>query len=86
MKIRLFVTGRGYHHASSLPPEIEVPHDAKLHDALAVVQSLLADAAPLSASALVALGGEHVGTVRQFDNRTLRDGDELTIIAPVAGG
>ena len=37
MKIRLFVTGRAYHHASALPRELELHDKATLREALAVV-------------------------------------------------
>ena len=86
MKIRLFVTGRAYHHATKLPAQLEVHDGATLHDAISKIRALLPDAVPLAASSLVALGGEHVGTVGRCYDRPLHEGDELTIVAPVAGG
>ena len=41
---------------------------------------------PLSASCLVAVSGMHLGTLADHRPQTLKDGDELLLLAPVAGG
>ncbi len=86
MKIRVTLTGRSYHAASQLPPEIELADGAKLSDALNHIGELLPDDAPLPASCLIALGGQHVGSVFSHEDVELSDGQELTLVAPVAGG
>ena len=86
MKIRLFVTGRAYHHTTALPAELELPDGATVNDALGAVVALLPEGVQLTPSSLVAIAGEHLGSVAQHRDRPLRAGDELTIIAPVAGG
>lgn len=86
MKIRLFMTGRAYHHASALPAELELPDGATMREALDAVAAILPNGVQLASSSLIALGGEHVGSVGKFANRPLHAGEELTIIAPVAGG
>ena len=84
MEIRLIVTGRMYHLAAELPEQFDLPEGATLRDALQWVQS--ADEVELPGSCLVAVNGEHCGTIATFTNRGLAAGDELALIAPVAGG
>ncbi len=84
MKIRIAITGRSYHEADSLPDHLTLPDDATLEDALCAVAELLDDALP--SSCLVSISGRHVGTVASHDNQPLSDGDELLLVAPVAGG
>jgi molybdopterin converting factor small subunit len=86
MKIRLIVTGRAYHQAASLPTELQLCEGSTLQDALAQINALTGNDSPLSTSCLIALGGRHCGTMGRYENRALTDGDELTLIAPVAGG
>lgn len=86
MRIRLVITGRSYHMAEHLPDEIELPAAATLDDALAAIAQRLADGPPLPSSCLVAVSGEHLGTIAHHRSQQLRDGDELVLIAPVAGG
>ena len=35
---------------------------------------------------IVTLGGQHRGAIGDFQDAPLRDGDELMLVAPVAGG
>jgi sulfur carrier protein ThiS len=84
MRIRLVFSGRGYDARGDWPEVLELPDESTLADALARVQQL--GSSPLDASCLVALSGKHVGTLARHTSLPLRDGDELTIIAPVAGG
>jgi len=86
MQIRLFITGRSYHTTAGLPDELPLREGAHLQDALAEINRRLPADQTLSAACLVAIGGNHVGRVGEFDNVALRDGDELVIVAPVAGG
>ena len=86
MKIQLILTGRSYQTAAALPSDLELPQGATLKDAISRVNQLLPDDAPLPPSCLVAVSGQHVGTVGSLADRRLHDGDELTLVAPMAGG
>mgnify|MGYP002625376239 FL=1 len=86
MKIRVVLTGRSYHQAAALPDELELPDGSQLSDALAAINQQLSEDAVLPATCLIALAGQHVGNVAQYDDRPLADGQELTLVAPVAGG
>lgn len=79
------ITGRGYPAAGSLPEHLEMPEGASLDEALGVLRSMLPQGA-LSANALLAVSSKHLGTVGHHRQQQLRDGDELVIIAPMAGG
>ena len=85
MKICITYLGRSYQHAQTLPEQIELESGSTISVAVQKVNSLLGDAA-LPASCLVSVSGEHVGSVGSFADRPLQDGDELVLIAPVAGG
>ena len=86
MNIRLVITGRGYHLADQLPDRITLDDGATVRDALAVVNQMLGERGELPPSCLVSVAGDHAGTLARHDNRPLTDGDELMLIAPVAGG
>ncbi len=86
MKIRLVVTGRGYHAVDSLPDAWEVPDHASVDDVIRLLIERYGDGPGWSATCLVAVGGRHLGTVASHELAVLRDGDEITLIAPVAGG
>jgi molybdopterin converting factor small subunit len=86
MHIRLFITGRNYNLAEGVPSELTLPEGATLDDALRSLGDLLPSGTRLPASCLVALSGRHCGTVASHSPEKLRDGDELIILAPVAGG
>jgi len=85
MKIRILFTGRGYPAAEDLPGELTLPDQSDLQEALSAVSSFLPESG-LPPSCLVAVRGEHVGTVASCPKRRLRDGDEIVLVAPVAGG
>lgn len=85
MNIRLTYLGRSYQQAASLPEQIELESGGTLADAVQMVKSLLGEA-ELPGSCLVTVSGEHVGSVAGFIDRPLSEGDELVLIAPVAGG
>jgi molybdopterin converting factor small subunit len=86
IKVRLVVTGRHYHMSQSLPHEMEFAAGATSEDALRRLASYMNNDQQLPASCLVVVSGQHLGTVAAHDIRTLADGDELVLIAPVAGG
>jgi molybdopterin converting factor small subunit len=86
MKIRLVVTGRAYHQAASLPSELELHDGATLQDAIDAVGNLAGSDAQLSPSCLIAISNRHCGNIGRHENCALNDGDELALIAPVAGG
>lgn len=86
MKIDLVMTGRSYHLADQLPESLELPEGSTLDDALGQIRTYLSEDQALPTSCLIAVSGQHVGTMGAHESRTLRDGDEITLIAPVAGG
>jgi len=86
MKIQISYTGRSYQTASLLPAEITLADGATVDDALRLLTEALSDDRQLPASCLVAVSGEHIGTLTGYINRPLQDRDELILIAPVAGG
>jgi molybdopterin converting factor small subunit len=86
MMVKVVITGRGYDAAQDVPAQLSLAEQVTVDDALRAIDRLLPDGRRLAASCLVALGGEHLGTVASHPARTLHEGDELLIIAPVAGG
>ena len=86
MKIQVSYTGRGYQSATLLPSDITLGDDSTVDDALGLLAKELPDDQQLPPSCLLAVSGEHIGTVGDHSNRPLRDGDELILLAPVAGG
>jgi molybdopterin converting factor small subunit len=86
MRVRVVISGRHYDTAAVLPKELELPHDCPLDAALEVLRGRLPADFQLPESCLVAVSGRHLGTLREHQAWTLRDGDELLLLAPVAGG
>jgi len=86
MKINLVISGRSYRTSGDLPTHLELPDGATLADALTALSEKLPADAALPDSCLVAVSGSHVGTLGSHRARELREGDELVLIAPVAGG
>ena len=86
MIVKVVIAGRGYDAAQDVPEQLAFPEQATVDDALEAIDRLLPESHPLAASCLVALCGEHLGTVGSHRPRPLHEGDELVIIAPVAGG
>lgn len=86
MKIRIVYTGRSYQIAERLPEELALSADAKLDDALHAINRLLAGDEQLPPSCLISVSGQHIGTLTSHENQGLKDGDEIILIAPVAGG
>ncbi len=85
MKIRITYLGRSYQHATALPEQIDLDPGGTIADAVRAVDSLLGET-DLPGTCLVTVSGEHVGSVASFADRPLHEGEELVLIAPVAGG
>ncbi len=86
MQIRLFISGRNYNLAEGVPDRLTLPDGATLDDALEALADVLPEGTRLPASCLVAVSGRHCGTVGSHEAEKLRDGDDLVVLAPVAGG
>jgi len=86
MKIQVTITGRSYDAAATLPDEIEVSDEDNLDGALEQIQALLPSEQQLPNSCLVTLSGNHLGTIGSHQPASLREGDEIMLITPVAGG
>ena len=86
MKIRVFLSGRNYHVAETIPQTLDLSDGATVDEALEALGRLMPEDAKLPPSCLVAVSGTHLGTVDKYRPHVFREGDELTLIAPVAGG
>jgi molybdopterin converting factor small subunit len=86
MKVRVVISGRNYHAAQSVPEQLQLPEGSSLDDALAALAEHLNNGDRLPESCLVAVSGVHLGNLRSHRPRVLCEGDELLLIAPVAGG
>ncbi len=86
MRIRLVISGRHYEAAEAIPEELSLPDECSVDEALETLAGLLGDENRLPDSCLVAVSGSHLGTLSDHRSHTLRAGDELVLIAPVAGG
>lgn len=84
MHIRVVITGRNYHALGNAPVELDLPEGSTVEQALQAVAQHLGS--PLPETCLVAVSGVHLGTVQNHVPRELRGGDELLLLAPVAGG
>lgn len=86
MQITVTVTGRLYSVTTPGTLTLELPPGATLDDALAATPRT--DRGPLGwpPQAMLAVSGEHVGTLRQHAPRRLVEGDEVLVFTPVAGG
>ncbi|MBV8486922.1 MAG: MoaD/ThiS family protein [Planctomycetaceae bacterium] len=83
MRIKVKITGRQYDAAEVLPDELELSDGASIELALETLRSIYG---PISPGALLAVSGEHLGTVADHRAKTLDDDDEVLIFSPVAGG
>lgn len=86
MNIHVVISGRSYDQASAVPERLQLDEGATVDDALAALGDLLGEAHALPPTCLVALSGRHLGTLATHTAAPLRDGDELILFAPVAGG
>ena len=83
MRIKLKITGRSYDLSLTVPRVLELSQGAQVDDALAELARLNITLAP---SALLAISGQHIGSVAHHEQRTIEENDELLVFAPVAGG
>ncbi len=86
MKVRVVVSGRNYDVAEGIPEHLSLPEQCSLDEALRTVAELCPEGKGLPASCLVAVSGTHLGTLGNHRPHVLNEGDELVLIAPVAGG
>ena len=86
MQVRIVIAGRHYDAAESIPKELTLPPECSLDAALQTLQGLLPNGTRLPDSCLVAVSGVHLGTLGKHRPQVLRPGDELLLLAPVAGG
>jgi len=86
MKVRLVISGRNYDSTTAIPEHLTLPEGCSLAEALGAVAELLPERRPLPKSCLVVVSGKHLGTVGRHRPHELADGDDLVVIAPVAGG
>jgi len=83
VRITLTITGRSYDASVDCPRVLDLRPGAQVDDALT---NAARAGIPLAPRALLAVSGEHIGTVTQHEPRTLVDDDDLLVFAPVAGG
>ncbi|MBV8265101.1 MAG: MoaD/ThiS family protein [Planctomycetaceae bacterium] len=86
MRITVKITGRLYDATSESSPELDLPPEATVDDALALLGGAAGAGNPILPQAMLAVSGEHLGTVLDHTPRTLVEGDEVLIFSPVAGG
>ena len=86
MKVKVVISGRSYRPPKSIPDELALPDRCSVDEALRRLAELLPPGRKLPESCLVAVSGAHLGTLRSHAPRELEEGDELVVIAPVAGG
>lgn len=86
MNIRVAVLGRSYDKAAGVPEQLELPRGGTIDDALSALAKLLGEENRLPPSCLVAVSGQHLGTIASHASHALSEGDELVLFAPVAGG
>ena len=86
MQVRLTISGRSYDAAAQIPEQLTLDDGSALDDALQAVARLMPEGKDLPKSCLDAVSGKHLGTLANHRAHTLEEGDELVLIAPVAGG
>ena len=86
MQVRLTISGRSYDAAAQIPDQLTLHEGSSLDDALQAIARLMPEGKDLPKSCIVAVSGKHLGTLGSHRPHTLEEGDELVLIAPVAGG
>ena len=86
MQVKVIISGRNYHTLGSIPARLDLPEGCTLHDAIQTAAAALPAGVSLPEACLVAVSGKHLGTLHSHLPCVLKEGDELLLIAPVAGG
>ncbi|NQT12368.1 MAG: MoaD/ThiS family protein [Planctomycetes bacterium] len=86
MNISIVVSGRSYDTAESLPDQLTLPEGCSLDEALDELTSRLPEGKALPTTCLLAVSGRHLGTLGNHRQYPLKEGDQLVLVAPVAGG
>lgn len=86
IRTSVVIVGRNYHGYDSAPQHLDLPDGATVDDALGALAQRLPDGSTIPDTCLVAVSGAHLGTLKSHRPHILRDGDELLLLAPVAGG
>lgn len=72
--------------AGAVPETLDLREGCSVDEALQAVAAALPQGRRLADSCLVAVSGRHLGTLASHRPHVLHEGDELMLIAPVAGG
>lgn len=86
MQVQVLYSGRNYDVAGGVPQQLTLPDPCSVDEALEVLRGLFPVGQALAETCLLAVSGIHLGTVRKHRPHQLQAGDELLLIAPVAGG
>jgi molybdopterin converting factor small subunit len=86
LNVQIVFMGHCYDAVQSVPDRLCLPDGATVDDALKAITGQLSGDNRFSASCLVAVSGMHVETLGDHRAMILKDGDELFLLAPVAGG
>lgn len=86
MHVKVIISGRNYHTLGGIPAQLDLPEGCTLHEAIQTAAATLPDGGSLPDACLVAVSGTHVGTLHNHRPCVLKEGDELLLIAPMAGG
>ena len=88
MRIYVKLSGRLYDASATAPTFLDLPEGATVGDALSVLRAedQTGTAGRIIDQAVLAVSGDHLGTIGDHTPRVLAENDELLIFAPVAGG
>jgi len=86
MNVRVVISGRHYATDEGIPEQLSLKEGCSIDEALSKISKLADAAAQLPESCLLAVSGKHLGTLGKHMAHTLAEGDEIVLIAPVAGG
>ncbi len=86
MQVHVVLSGRNYDLAEHLPKQLDLPDGCSLDEALERLGALLPEGRQFPATTLLAVSGTHLGTLGSHGSCQLKEGDELILVVPVAGG
>ena len=86
MNVRVVISGRHYATEEGIPEQLSLDEGCSIDDALAKISEAAGEDRQLPRSCLLAVSGKHLGTLENHAPHTLCEGDEIVLIAPVAGG